>query len=86
MKVVGIFMAKHIPLATPTTYSEEMKFIKEAFDRNWVAPLGFNCDAFEQELCGYLGQEQYALATCSGTAALHLAVKLAGVKPGDVVL
>ena len=63
-----------------------MKYIQEAFDRNWVAPLGFNCDGLEAEICRYIGQEQHGLALSSGTAALHLAVKLAGVKPGDVVL
>ena len=63
-----------------------MKFIQEAFDQNWIAPLGFNCDAFERELCEYLGEGQLGLSLCSGTAALHLAMKLAGVKPGSVVL
>ena len=79
-------MEKRIPLATPTMHSEEMTFIREAFDRNWIAPLGFNCDSFETELAAFLGRDQQALALCSGTAALHLAVKLAGVKPGDTVL
>lgn len=79
-------MEKRIPLATPTMHKEEMGFIQEAFDRNWIAPLGFNCDAFEQELCEYLEDGQHGLSLCSGTAALHLAVKLAGVKRGDVVL
>ena len=79
-------MVKRIPLAIPTMHKEEMQFIQEAFDRNWIAPLGFNCDAFEQELSEYLGDGQQGLALCSGTAGLHLSVKLAGVKPGDVVL
>ena len=79
-------MEKRIPLATPTMHSEEMGFIQEAFDRNWIAPLGFNCDCFERELSEYLGDGQLGLALCSGTAALHLAMKLAGVKAGDVVL
>lgn len=86
MKVVGNMIAKHIPLATPTMHTEELMYIQEAFDRNWVAPLGFNCDGFEKEMCAALKEEIHALAVCSGTAALHLAVKLAGVKPGDVVL
>ena len=65
-----------------------MQYIQEAFARNWVAPLGFNCDGFEQELKVRLGDpaECCLLSLSSGTAALHLAVKLAGVKPGDVVL
>ncbi len=79
-------MGKHIPLSTPTMHSEELKFVHEAFERNWVAPLGFNCDGFEQEIAAYLNDDCHALALSSGTAALHLAVKLAGVKPGDVVL
>jgi len=79
-------MEKRIFLSTPTMHGEEMEYIKEAFERNWVAPLGFNCDCFEQELCDYLDGGNYGVAVSSGTAALHLAVKLAGVKPGDVVL
>ena len=81
---------KRIPLATPTMHGEEMGYITEAFEKNWIAPLGFNCDGFEAEMCAYLGkglgQSYHALALASGTAALHLAVKLAGVKRGDVVL
>ena len=71
-------------------HGEEMQFVKEAFDRNWVAPLGFNCDGFEAETAAYLaakgGGEQHTVALASGTGSLHLAVKLAGIKPGDVVL
>ena len=77
---------KRISLATPTMHEEEMGFIREAFEKNWIAPLGFNCDSLEEEVTAYLGEERYGLALCSGTAALHLAVKLAGVKPGDIVL
>ncbi len=81
---------KRIPLATPTMHTEEITYIKEAFDRNWIAPLGFNCDGFEDEMVKYLFDEKkepgYALAVCSGTSALHLAYKLADVKRGDVVL
>ena len=79
-------MEKHIPLATPTMHMEELLYVKEAFDRNWVAPLGFNCDGFEEEICRLMGADTHALAVSAGTAALHLAVKLAGVKPGDIVL
>jgi dTDP-4-amino-4,6-dideoxygalactose transaminase len=60
--------------------------VREAFEKNWIAPLGFNCDNFEAELADYLGENRQALSLCSGTAALHLAVKLAGVKRGDIVL
>ena len=79
-------MEKRIPLATPTMHAEEMGFVQEAFDKNWIAPLGFNCDNFEAEMCAYLGEGQHGLSLCSGTAALHLAMKLAGVKRGDIVL
>lgn len=82
-------MEKKIPLSTPTMHGDEMKYIEEAFERNWIAPLGFNCDAFEHEIADYLargGEACHALAVASGTAAIHLAVKLAGVKRGDVVL
>ena len=83
-------MEKRILLSTATTHDEEMTFIQESFDRNWVAPLGFNCDGFEAEVAQYLNQDinttYHGLALSSGTAALHLAVKLAGVKPGDIVL
>ena len=82
-------MEKRIPLATPTMHGKELDFIQEAFDKNWIAPLGFNCDSFENEMSNYLseGKENcYALSLNSGTSALHMAVKLAGVKKGDVVL
>lgn len=77
-------------LASPTTHGDEMAYIQEAFDKNWIAPLGFNCDGFEAETVTYLQERQggklHALCLCAGTAALHLAMKLAGVRPGDTVL
>ena len=82
-------MEKRIFLSSPTMHDEEMGFIQEAFDRNWVAPLGFNCDGFEAEMIEYLksaDEDCYAVALSSGTAAIHLAVMLAGVKPGDKVV
>jgi len=78
-------MHKRIYLSSPTMHGLEMKFIKEAFDSNWVAPLGKNVDEFEKEMAAFIGV-QHAAALISGTAALHLAVKLCGVKPGDIVL
>ena len=82
-------MEKRILLSSPTMHGEEMKYIEEAFARNWIAPLGFNCDEFEKEMLRYLYGEnsdgKAALAVSSCTAALHLAIKLAGVQPGDVV-
>ena len=71
-------------LSSPTMNGQEMSFIQEAFDSNWVAPLGKNVDEFEKELASYIGLP-YAAALNSGTAALHLAVKLSGVSQGDVV-
>ena len=71
-------------LSSPTMHGEEMKYIQEAFDTNWVAPLGANVDEFERKMAAYLGV-RHATALVSGTAALHLAVKLCGVQPGEVV-
>lgn len=75
---------KRIYLSSPTIHEEEQKFIKEAFDTNWVAPLGANVDGFEREMAKYVGIK-HAAALVSGTAAIHLAVKLSGVTPGDIV-
>jgi len=78
-------MNERIWLSTPTMHGEEQIYIKEAFDTNWVAPLGKNVTEFENEIAKYLGIKSAAAMT-AGTHALHLAVKLAGVKPGDIVL
>lgn len=72
-------------LASPTMHGDELELVHEAFDRNWIAPVGFHVDEFERELARYAGVGHGA-ALSSGTAALHLAVKLAGVERGDVVL
>lgn len=77
-------MGNRIFLSSPTMHGEEQKYIQEAFDTNWVAPLGKNVDEFEKGMAKYIGIK-YAAALNAGTAALHLAVKLAGVKPGDKV-
>jgi pyridoxal phosphate-dependent aminotransferase EpsN len=63
----------------------EQKYIQEAFAANWVAPLGPNVDAFEQEFCEVVGA-QHAAALSSGTAALHLALLHLGIGPGDELL
>jgi len=62
----------------------EMKFVKEAFESNWIAPLGPQVDAFEKEFAELNGS-RHALAVSSGTAALHLALRIVGVGPGDEV-
>lgn len=77
--------SKRIYLSSPTMHGEELQFINEAFETNWIAPLGRNVDLFEQETAAYL-QVPYALALSSGTDALHLAVKLAGIGRGDVAI
>jgi len=64
----------------------EQDFIKEAFDTNWVVPLGPNVDGFEKDLESYLGQEYSVVALSAGTAALHLGLILLNVKPGDEVI
>ncbi len=78
-------MNKRIYLASPTTYGEELQYIHEAFDTNWVAPLGENVNQFEKEIAQYVGIGHGA-ALSAGTAALHLAYILAGIKEGDTVL
>lgn len=75
---------KKIPLATPTMHGEEQQYVREAFETNWIAPLGPNVNAFEKDVAAYAGASA-AAALSSGTAALHLAVILAGVKENDVV-
>lgn len=79
-------MNKRIFLASPHMSDEgyEQAYIKEAFDTNWIAPLGENVNRFEEELASYVGSG-YAASLSAGTAALHLAIKAAGVKRGDVV-
>lgn len=77
-------MAERIYLSSPTMHGEEQAYIQEAFDTNWVAPLGRNVDEFERETAAYVGV-RHAAALTAGTAALHLAVKLAGIKRGDRV-
>ena len=62
----------------------ELEFVKEAFATNWIAPVGPHVDAFEQEFCQVVGSS-HAAAVSSGTAALHLALRLIGIQPGDEV-
>lgn len=78
-------MNDKIWLSSPTMHGEEQIFVKEAFDTNWVAPLGKNVTEFENEISRYIGCKAAAAMT-AGTHALHMAFKLAGVGEGDVVL
>lgn len=75
---------KRIYLSSPTMHGEEQAFVQEAFDTNWVAPLGPNVNAFEKEMAEYTGCG-HAAALSSGTAAIHMALRLLDVKRGDVV-
>ncbi|WP_373540715.1 DegT/DnrJ/EryC1/StrS family aminotransferase [Chamaesiphon sp.] len=77
-------MAKPILLSTPHMGDREHKFVTEAFETNWIAPVGPHVDAFEREFCQIVGAS-HATAVTSGTAALHLALKLVGVGVGDEV-
>ncbi len=78
-------MKKRIYLCSPHMGGGEMKYVQEAFDTNWIAPLGPNVDAFEKELCSAVGAKHVA-ALSSGTAAIHLSLILLGVRPGDYVI
>ncbi|MCS0670402.1 DegT/DnrJ/EryC1/StrS aminotransferase family protein [Cytobacillus firmus] len=79
-------MNERIFLSSPHMSDEgyEMQYIKEAFDTNWIAPLGENVNEFEKELAEKVGSKA-AAALSSGTAAIHLALKAAGVGEGDIV-
>lgn len=79
-------MSKKILLASPHMSDEgyEQQFIKEAFDTNWIAPLGENVNKFEEEIANYVGVKTGA-ALSAGTAAIHLGLKALNVKQGDIV-
>jgi dTDP-4-amino-4,6-dideoxygalactose transaminase len=77
-------MQKPILLSPPHLGHQELAFVKEAFETNWIAPVGPHIDAFEAEFCESVGAK-YAVAVSSGTAALHLALHLVGVMPTDEV-
>ena len=79
-------MSSKIHLSPPDMGGEEMKFIKEAIDSNWVAPAGENILYFERDLELFLGENAHVTALSSGTAAIHLALIMAGVKTGDTVI
>lgn len=75
---------KKVWLATPTMHGDELKYVTEAYETNWMSTVGQNINEVERMACEKVGCK-YAVALSSGTASLHLAVKLAGVKPGDKV-
>jgi len=79
-------MNTKIWLSSPHMGGTEQNYVKDAFDTNWVAPLGPNVTGFEQDLETYLGQDMHVGALSSGTAAIHLALILLGVGYGDEVI
>ena len=76
---------KKIWLSSPTMHGDELQDMTEAYESNWVSTFGKNMRAVEQRICEKIGSK-YAVPLSSGTSALHLAVKLAGVKRGDTVI
>ncbi|WP_111682658.1 DegT/DnrJ/EryC1/StrS family aminotransferase [Winogradskyella tangerina] len=79
-------MKPKIWLSSPHMSGLEQTYIKEAFDTNWVAPLGPNVNGFEKDLQDYLKEDRHVAALASGTAALHLSLILLGVSQGDEVI
>ncbi len=77
-------LLSNILLSSPHIGEHEQQYVQEAFATNWMAPLGPNVDSFEKEIANYINIKS-AVALSSGTAALHLALILLGVKPGDTV-
>ena len=77
-------MNSRIYLSSPHMCGKEQEYIQEAFDTNWIAPLGANVTGFEEDVCNYTGAKA-ATALSSGTAAIHLGLKCLGVSKGDIV-
>ena len=71
-------------LSSPTMHGDELKFITEAYETNWMSTVGANINEVEKQICEKIGCK-YSVALSAGTASLHLAMKLAGIKPGDKV-
>ena len=72
-------------LSSPTMHGPELEYVKEAHETNWMSTVGKNINEVERLACEKVGC-RYAVALSAGTAALHMAVKLAGVKPGEKVI
>ena len=79
-------MKNRIYLCLAHMSGKEQKFIQEAFDTNWVVPLGPNVNGFEEDLKAFVGQDKQVVALSAGTAAIHLALIACGVKAGDEVI
>jgi perosamine synthetase len=78
-------MSKTIPLSVPSIRGNEWKYIKECLDTEWVSSVGSYVNKFEYDICNYTGSK-HAVACVNGTAALHIALIISGVKPGDEVI
>ena len=76
---------KKVWLSSPTMHGEEIKYVQEAYDTNWMSTVGENINEVERLIAEKVGVG-YAVGLSSGTAALHMAVKLAGVKSGEKVI
>ena len=81
-----MIQSKRILLCLAHMSGNEQKFINEAFDTNWVVPLGPNVNAFEEDLEQFLGEDKHVAALSAGTAAIHLGLVLLGVGKGDEVI
>lgn len=79
-------LQKKIWLSSPHMGTHEQEFVKEAFDTNWIAPLGPHVIGFEKDISNYVGKDIHVTALSSGTAAIHLGLALLGVGKGDEVL
>src|SRR5690606_13351848 len=77
---------KKIWLSPPHMGTNEQKYVREAFETNWIAPLGPNVQGFEQSMEQYIGNNIHVACLSSGTAAIHLGLQLLGVGQGDEVL
>ncbi|OFO80953.1 hypothetical protein HMPREF2983_11290 [Prevotella sp. HMSC077E09] len=86
INIVKYMTQKRIFLCLAHMSGQEMKFIQEAFDTNWVVPLGPNVNGFEKDLESFMGQQKRIVALSSGTAAVHLALIACGVKAGDEII
>lgn len=78
-------MNKKIFLASPHMSGFEMQYVQDAFDTNWIAPLGKNVNQFERELADYVGVSD-AAALSAGTAAIHMALKAVGCGKDDIAI
>ena len=81
----GIILKRRLYLSPPDTSRQDFLFLKSAWDSGWLAPLGPQVDLFEREFARKT-DSTYAVATNSGTAALHLALRMLGIGPGDRVV